>query len=131
MDQKSLEKNLANMERELVALQTAHDVGMGMVRYYEYDGYLNPTLSFSVVYILISIKSGERNDPLLQFYTSRNVALSGILRSNVYTGRYLGRGYCIEKIPSAWKIISTSQIEYEYSYDTAEAEEWIGEHIYE
>lgn len=130
MNEKSLEKNLANLERELIALQTAHEIGLGQVRYYEYNGYLVPTLSYSVVYILINIKSGERTDPLLQFFVSMNVALDGILRSNVYTGRYLGRGYCIEQIPSAWKIVSTSQIEYEYSYDTAEAEEWIGERIY-
>lgn len=131
MNEKSLEKNLANLERELVALQTAHDVGLGVVRYYEYDGYLTPISSYGFSYILINVKSGERLNPLIELYVSRNVAVPGIMRSNVYNDRYLARGYCIEQIASEWKIVSTSQIEYRYTNQTAEAEEWIGEPIYE
>jgi hypothetical protein len=35
MDERSLEKNLKNIDRETLALQTAHEIGAGAVRYYE------------------------------------------------------------------------------------------------
>lgn len=72
MDNKSLEKNLANLERELVALQTAHDVGLGAVGFYEYEGdyYTFPSdLGYGAYSaLLITVANGERTDPIMNVY---------------------------------------------------------------
>lgn len=76
MNEKSLEKNLANLERELVNLQTAHDVGLGAIGFYTYQdnfwtfSYSGDPSDWPVAAVLIDVVSGEGADPLLNVHIS-------------------------------------------------------------
>ena len=74
MDSKSLEKNLANLEREILALQTAHDIGLGAVGFYEYEGdYMTfpNDLGYGMYSaLLITVQDGERPDPVMNVFVS-------------------------------------------------------------
>lgn len=76
MNEKSLEKNLANLERELVNLQTAHDVGLGAVGFYSYSAnfwtftYSGEQYGWPIAAVLIDVLEGEGGDPLMNSYIS-------------------------------------------------------------
>lgn len=133
MNEKSLEKNLANMERELIALQTAHDVGLGNVDYYQYS------ILFSLVdtgdyyqgYILINIKNGEKTFPFMEnwraissIYVEPYAIDFGIMNNS--SGDKFVIAY-ISFYPDNVNevVVSTSQIEYRITYDVNEARNWI------
>lgn len=132
MNEKSLEKNLANLERELINLQTAHEIGLGSVRYWEYDDYATPvqlTYVYAVI-VLIEVSQGERLNPILDSY-SADVIFAEVYKSNIYENRY---AYIMTTIYSSvhsvhWKIVSTSKLNYHYGYSEQEAEDWIGEDL--
>lgn len=130
MNEKSLEKNLANLERELLAVQTAHNIGLGVVRYWEYADTL-VTGEYIVAFICANVKDGERLNPFIEFYTdSSKAAQATIIKSITYPERYALLAIALE--PSGmemdWKMVSTSQMEYHYVYTVEDAEEWLGEY---
>lgn len=112
MNEKSLQKNLANMERELVNLQTAHEIGLGVVEYHEYKGVSSSQVQ--VFRLDIIVADGERSYPFLEILMRKrnNVITETImLWQNNNDGRNfsaycygLGTSYC------DWKITSTSAL---------------------
>lgn len=133
MDKKSLEKNLANLERELLALQTAHDVGLGVVDFYEIT--MTGTMQqmqgqgYYYVYILVWVKDGERFNPFVQYWQEREeqgfVDSSYELLKNDEGNHFLIS--FIGFVPStiSAKMVSTSQLDWRVSYDTQEAMAWV------
>lgn len=133
MDQKSLEKNLANMERELLALQTAHDIGLGAVDYYEYTipVELSYTGTMYRAFILINIKDGEGTFPFMQEWRKLPTATYspytvdfGIL-NNSSGDKFLLALISFYQETANELITSSSQLEYKISYDADEATRWI------
>lgn len=135
MNEKSLEKNLANLERELLALQTAHDVGLGAVGFYEYQGE-GDTFDFQGIndqmfILLMDVDDGERLDPLL------NVFVSSIYGNNqagfAYVERYnsakfdvfILRPFTQETFHLQYKIISSSRLRVKVAESWEEYEEWL------
>lgn len=134
MNEKSLEKNLANLERELVALQTAHDVGLGVIRFYEYSeaGVVVFEDDYYYCWILLNVKEGERLNPDITVYLddSGDYVWTSTVKSETYPGRYAIVVLSIfQKTSILWKIVSTSQLEYHYASSSQEAEDWIGEYF--
>lgn len=135
MNDKSLEKNLANLERELVALQTAHDVGLGAVGFYEYQGegdtFYSQGVSGQIFALLIDVDDGDRLDPLL------NVFVSSIYGNNqtgfAYVERYnsakfdvfILRPFIQETFRLQYKIISSSRLIVKVAESGEEYEEWL------
>lgn len=113
MDERSLEKNLKNIERETLALQTAHDIGPGLVRYYEYSG--SSAENVGAYGLAIRVMQGERAWPFIRvLMRKRNdmVSETVMLWTDDQDGMSfeayvygLGRAIC------DWKIISTSRLE--------------------
>lgn len=131
MNEKSLEKNLANMERELIALQTAHDIGLGSVIYWEYNEVSGTLVNnYSVSYIKVKVKDGEKEDLIIQFFADTSkVAQPTIYKSDVYQGRYLLYAINLDYQVITyfnWKLISTSQIEYSDATSEQEVIDWLG-----
>lgn len=133
MDSKSLEKNLANLERELVALQTAHDIGLGVVKYYQFDDVATPVHdTYYYVWLCINVKDGERLNPMLNWYIddTQNIDFNLMVKSETYPGRYALIVLSIFSTPSIqWRLVSTSQLEYYYASSAEEVEAWIGEYV--
>ena len=129
MDERSLQKNLANLERELVNLQTAHQVGAGVVNFYEYSDSTTtsiPGFIFSTVAILVEVRDGEQLNPMVNQYSNSYLYIKA---SQVYPNRY--EFFCI-RVGSqviTWKIVSSSRLNYHYATTTAEVEEWLGEPV--
>ena len=134
MNEKSLEKNLANLERELLALQTSHDVGLGAVGFYEYEGdYMTfpsdlGTGVFSV--ILIDVLDGEREDPLLNVYISsiyedNSNGFAQVERVNGTKFDYYNSRLGSEQIPMHYKIISSSKLNVKACESEQEYWDWL------
>ena len=76
MNEKSLDKNLANIERELINLQTAHEIGLGAISFYSYtDDFYTFTVStgsgdMQAAVVMVDVVDGELTNPLLNFYVS-------------------------------------------------------------
>lgn len=131
MNEKSLEKNLANLERELVNLQTAHEIGLGSVIFWELVGSTTPLDLPSVyaVIILVNVASGERLNPIIDFYYSESL-FSYVVKSDIYPDRYAVILTDINFHPIvSWKIVSTSKLEYHYGQSEQEAEDWVGKDL--
>lgn len=113
MNDKSLEKNLANLERELVALQTAHDIGPGLVRYYEYSG--SSAESVGVYGLAIRVMQGERAWPFMRvLMRKRNgvITETAMLWTDSQDGTsFKAYNYGLGLAICDWKIISTSRLE--------------------
>lgn len=129
MDQKSLEKNLANMERELLALKTAHDVGLGNVNYWEYNDKATTLFEGVVSYIGVQVKSGEPLNPIMAFYVDTSlVGVDNIMKSQTYSDRYLLYAISLSfaRVTYHFKLTSTSQVEYFEIPTGSEAQAWLG-----
>lgn len=131
MNEKSLEKNLANLERELVNLQTAHDVGLGAVRFYEFGEF---TTSYFMVgdtrvyIVLCEIDEGENLAPMLQCWTDHSTVGFKFLKSAVYPSRFIV--YMLQ-LPewgdgAGWRLASSSTISYRYAISYQDAEDFFG-----
>lgn len=130
MDKTSLEKNLANMERELIALQTAHDVGIGTVKFYKYGEYTQHLISYgsrAYCLVLFEAKDGENINPLLQSYT--NIINVELIKSTVIPNRYvLYLAFSFDlALGITWEIVSSSLLNWHYGDSFQEAEDWLGE----
>lgn len=112
MDKKSLEKNLDNLERELLALQTAHDIGLGVVRYYEYSG----TSSGAKLYILLDIEvaQGERAFPFMNILIERQsggrIQYNAVWQEGSDGMKFAAQCGGLGQVIIDWKIISTSKL---------------------
>lgn len=113
MDERSLEKNLKNIDRETLALQTAHEIGAGAVRYYEYSG--SSSGNVGVYGLSIRVVTGERAWPFIRVLMRKRhdiIAETAMLWTDAQDGMSfeayiygLGLAIC------DWKIISTSRLE--------------------
>ena len=129
MNEKSLEKNLANLERELVNLQTAHDVGLGNVRYWQYSGVAKALYNDFICYMAVQVKGGEPLNPVLNFYVDTEVAgVANVIKSATYEDRYLLWAVSLASGTSRFnfKLVSTSQVSYWELATPEEAEAWLG-----
>lgn len=134
MDNKSLEKNLANMERELLNLQTAHDIGLGATLFWEYSGkqQMIQTPYAYMLAVLFEVKEGERMNPIINFYTStddslQSVALLYVSKSKDNRMLLATSVYGFDIKPIAWKMVSSSQLNWHYAQNWNEVIEWLGE----
>lgn len=129
MNEKSLEKNLANLERELINLQTAHEIGLGSVEYYEY--ILTPSiLDNSGSYVtgtLVEIKAGERVWPLIQIWGEIYPICVPQLRKASNNGdRFVIYSVDLYNTPSPkFRVITSSQITYTYASSVQEILDWL------
>lgn len=134
MNDKSLEKNLANLERELLALQTAHDVGLGAVGFYEYEGdYMTfpsdlGTGIFSV--ILVDVLDGEREDPVLNVYTSsiyggNSTGFAQVERVNGTKFDYYDSRLGSTQVQMHYKVVSTSKLKVKACESEQEYLDWL------
>lgn len=129
MNEKSLEKNLANMERELINLQTAHDVGLGNVNYWEYNDTATTLFEGVISYIGVQVKSGEPLNPIMAFYVDTSlVGVENIMKSQTYSDRYLlyAISLTFAQVTYNFKLTSTSQVEYFAIPTGSEAQAWLG-----
>lgn len=127
MNEKSLEKNLANLERELVNLQTAHEVGLGTVKYYNYSGRVDAQIDASYyygVYVLIEVNEGERINPFMELFVNFEANFASLLKNQSGT-RYLINSYDIFEYTLVWAVVSTSMISWHYAYTLQEARDWL------
>lgn len=134
MNEKSLEKNLANMERELLALQTAHNVGIGAVDYYKYTMKGTPQNmgSYYRIFFLIKVKDGELLYPFMEGWeqTDKTLGNEGTLLGYTVYKNNTGDKFMVPALdwnPDEVKfvMISTSQLEWTYTYDEEVAKDWI------
>lgn len=139
MNEKSLEKNLANLERELVNLQTAHDVGLGAVGFYIYQGdfwtftYSGEWDDFPVAILMIDVLSGERADPLIDLYISSiyedntsgfsNAERVSSTKFDFYVSRLLYSG----RIHMFYKVISSSRLSVRAATSYQDYVDWLNE----
>lgn len=130
MNEKSLEKNLANLERELVALQTAHEVGLGNVIFWEYSGTAVAVYEDMICYMAVQVNAGEPLNPILNFYVDTSIAgVSNVMKSATYNDRYLlwAVSFAPGATPSfAFKLVSTSKVSYWNLATPQEALAWLG-----
>lgn len=140
MNEKSLEKNLANLERELVALQTAHDVGLGVVEFNTYYGEAPARIwspdwpNSHFIAIMMEVIDGEPLNPIIQ------VNVQGIGMGNTASiGRYTlqhsnskfsffdaGLGTDYPHIDTyEYLIDSTSRLNISFAETLEEYEDWI------
>ena len=129
MNGKSLGKNLANLERELIALQTAHEIGLGSVEYYEYI-LTPPVLNNDGSYVsgtLVEIKQGEKVWPLIQVWGDIYPLCVPQLRKASDNGdKFVIYSLDIWDTPSPrFRVISSSQISYRYASSVQEILSWI------
>lgn len=133
MNEKSLEKNLANLERELINLQTAHEIGLGSVKYWEYseNGRIIELEYVYAVIVLINVAAGERLNPIIDFYADLNADFREIVKSNIYPNRYAFIMMTLDRGAQSilWKMVSTSKLDYHYGNSSQEAEDWVGEDL--
>lgn len=133
MNDKSLEKNLANLERELLALQTAHDVGLGAVGFYEYS---YDAQSFFYNYgqffiLMIDVLEGEREDPLMNvfissIYETNDVGFAMINREN--SMKFLAviiRPFYYTAVNMSYKVVSSSKLNVKAATSFQEYEDWL------
>ena len=134
MNEKSLEKNLANMERELLALQTAHNVGIGGVDYYKYTMKGTPQNrgSYYRIIFLIKVKDGELLYPFMEGWeqTDKTLGNEGTLLGYTVYKNNTGDKFMVPALnwnPDEVKfvMVSTSQLEWTYTYDEDVAKDWI------
>lgn len=134
MNEKSLEKNLANMERELLALQTAHNVGIGEVDYYKYTMKGTPQSmgSYYRIFFLIKVKDGELPYPFMEGWeqTDKTLGNEGTLVGYTVYKNSTGEKFMVPALdwnPDEVKfvMVSTSQLEWTYTYDEDVAKDWI------
>lgn len=112
MDEKSLEKNLKNIDRETLALQTAHEIGPGAVRYYEYSGSSSGTVG--VYGLSIRVATGERAWPFMRVLMHKRNVLTetAMLWTDMQDGMsFEAYIYGFGLAVCDWKIISTSRLE--------------------
>jgi hypothetical protein len=112
MDERSLEKNLANIERELLNLQTAHDVGLGSVRFYEYMGSEAAT---NVIRLRITVQDGERSWPFMVVMMEREndwrAEYNILVPANNDGTEFIAQvGALLDDVVTNWKIVSTSRL---------------------
>lgn len=127
MDQRSLEKNLKNIERELVNLQTAHEIGLGTVKYYNYNGETEAQMDEDYYYrafVLIEVNAGERVNPFMEIFVNYGGDFSSVLKNTAGT-RYVINSLDIFPYTIVWTLVTTSMITWHYSYDVDEARAWL------
>ena len=127
MDERTLQKNLANLERELVNLQTAHEIGLGVVKYYAIGDstWVNtPIGDYYGVYVLIGVDDGERSRPFLELFVNSETSFAPLL-AGASGNRFVINTYGMFAYQFKWKIISTSKVSWHYSTDTNEARNWL------
>lgn len=140
MNEKSLEKNLANLERELVALQTAHDVGLGAVEFYSYAA-TTPARRWSedwpnshFLAIMITVHDGEPLNPVIQGYIQAdgmgNIPSIGNYMMQHSDSKYsffdAGLGIDAPIVTQYfYKVVSTSRLDIEIAESIAQYEEWV------
>lgn len=134
MDNKSLEKNLANIERELLNLQTAHDIPLGSVKYIEMAGADPASILYGGIvyafYMCINVAQGERLNPFIETYINREEAFEVyFLKSSTYADRYCWIVYSTDNNYVHWKIVTTSKLDYFFASSTQEAEDWLGGYL--
>lgn len=133
MDNKSLEKNLANMERELLNLQTAHDIGLGAMSFFQYEGNYS---TYHSEYggtrfdLLIDIEEGERTDPIFNIYVSSmyGTDYNGFdYTERVSEKKFIVGFFALGDIPIDMytKIISSSRLRIKSATSIKEVEEWL------
>lgn len=135
MNEKSLEKNLANLERELVNLQTAHDVGLGAVGFYTYwANFLTVGMDgFQYGIVLIDVLDGERGDPLMDVYVSSIYGNneSGYAYAERVSGTkfdiYVMRPFYAQVIELQYKIVSSSRLNVRAATSYQEYVDWLNE----
>ena len=131
MNEKSLEKNLANMERELINLQTAHDVGIGVVKFYKYGEYTEHWFPLGVygriVLVLFEASIGENPNPMIQTYT--DMITVETIKSSTLPNRYALYYYFSSDWGNGitWELVSSSLINWHYANSIQDAENWLGE----
>lgn len=129
MNEKSLEKNLANLDRELVALQTAHDIGLGNTIFWEYTGTGQTLYQNIVCFIKLKVKDGEPINVILDYYVdTAKVGTGNIIKSTTYNDRYILYAMSIDFTMKTfnWKLVSTSKVEYAQLSTAQEAIDWLG-----
>ena len=140
MDSKTLEKNITNLERELVALQTAHDVGLGAIEFYSYTG-IAPARRYSedwpeshYLAIMITVHDGEPLNPVIQGY----IQADGI-GNKTSIGNYMmqhsnskfsffdaGLGIGLPPVSQyLYRVDSTSRLDIEIAESLEQYEEWV------
>lgn len=140
MNDKSLEKNLANLERELLALQTAHDVGLGAVEFYSYTG-TTPARRYSPdwpdshwVAVMITVHDGEPLNPIIQGSIQADgignkASIGGyMMRHSDSKFSFFDAGLGIGYSPVTrylYRIDSTSRLDIEMAETLEEYEDWV------
>ena len=140
MNDKSLEKNLANLERELLALQTAHDVGLGAVEFNTYSGeaparqWMPDWPSSHFIAIMMEVIDGEPLNPIIQ------ASVQGVgMGNSASLGRYVmqhspsrfssfdaGVGGSYPQVTTyEYRIDSTSRLSISFAETIEEYEDWI------
>lgn len=113
MDERSLEKNLKNIDRETLALQTAHEISAGSVRYYEYSG--SSSGAVGAYGLSIRVATGERAWPFMRvLMRKRNgvITETAMLWTDAQDGMsFEAYIYGLGLAVCDWKIISTSRLE--------------------
>ena len=139
MDQRSLEKNLKNIERELVNLQTAHAIGLGAVGFYVYEGdfytftYSGDPDDWPIGALMIDVLNGERPDPLMDVYISsiygdNVVGFAATERiSDIKFDLYVSRPLSSGQILMHYKVISSSRLNVKAAESYQEYVDWLNE----
>lgn len=113
MDERTLQKNLANLERELVNLQTAHEIGLGVVKYYRYTGTSSAQTSF--FRLDIQVDSNELAWPFLDVSIAPRGANIITQFQMLWPLDQTGRNFRVamgglDDYTYDWAIVSTSKI---------------------
>jgi hypothetical protein len=127
MNEKSLEKNLSNLERELVALQTAHEIGVGVVEYYEYNAE-PPVFEEDNTYhagALIEVADGERSWPFIEFWGGSEDSLEPFMQYREDGRRFAIYTNDIYQRIIRYRIVSTSILNIHYAQSIEEIQDWV------
>lgn len=139
MNEKSLEKNLANLERELVNLQTAHEVGLGAVGFYVYEGdfwtftYSGDPTDYPIAVLMMTVLNGERTDPLLDVYISSIFEDNrvGFASTERYSATkfdvYISRPFYHQAVYMHYRVVSSSKLYVKPAQSYSEYVEWLDE----
>lgn len=135
MNEKSLGKNLSNLERELVNLQTAHDIPLGAVDYYEYRVSFRMTHyegAYRIAYLLVGIKDGELPFPYLEKWGVSQINVNNYVLDFGFINNDSGTRFVViflalgnDDYDVTQIITSTSQLVTRVTYSQSEAEEWL------
>lgn len=137
MNEKSLEKNLSNLERELVNLQTARDVGLGGVSFYTYTAHFwtfhLEEGDWPMTFVLIDVLDGEQADPLMNVYISSIFGTndSGYANIERVNSRkfdlFVQRPFYTQDIQMEYIVVSSSKLRVKAAESYQEYVDWLNE----